>query len=44
MKRLLNGLSSLPNKEKPWQAIMIISLFSMIVAWFNWGLSLICLL
>ena len=41
VKRLLNGLSSLPNTEKPWQAIMVMALFSMIIAWFNWGLSLI---
>ncbi|MBN1225688.1 MAG: short-chain fatty acid transporter [Deltaproteobacteria bacterium] len=41
VKKLLDWLSSLPNTEKPWQAIMVMSLFSMIVAWFNWGLSLI---
>jgi short-chain fatty acids transporter len=41
VKRLLNGLSSLPNTERPWQAIMVMALFSMIIAWFNWGLSLI---
>jgi short-chain fatty acids transporter len=38
---LLNGISSWANKDKPWQAIMIMALFSMIIAWFNWGLSLI---
>lgn len=38
---LLNRISSWANKEKPWQAIMIMALFSMITAWFNWGLSLI---
>lgn len=41
VKKILDWLSSLPNTEKPWQAIMVMSLFSMIVAWFNWGLSLI---
>jgi len=41
MKRILDGLSSLPNSEKPWQAIMAMSLFSMTTAWLNWGLSLI---
>jgi len=41
VKKVLDWLSSLPNTEKPWQAIMVMSLFSMIVAWFNWGLSLI---
>lgn len=41
IKKILDWLSSLPNTEKPWQAIMVMSLFSMIVAWFNWGLSLI---
>ncbi|MBM4350957.1 MAG: short-chain fatty acid transporter [Deltaproteobacteria bacterium] len=38
---LLNGLSGWSNPEKPWQAIVVMSLFSMIVAWLNWGLSLI---
>lgn len=38
---LLNGISSWPNKSKPWQAIVIMALFSMISAWFQWGISLI---
>jgi len=38
---LLNGISGWPNKDKPWQAIMIMALFSMISAWFQWGISLI---
>ena len=29
------------NPEKPWQAIVTMCLFSMIVAWLNWGTSLI---
>ncbi len=41
VRRLLNGLSGLANPEKPWQAILVMSLFSMIMAWLNWGLSLI---
>jgi len=41
VRRLLNGLSSLANQDKPWQAIAIMALFSMIIAWINWGLSLI---
>ncbi len=41
VKRLLDGLSSLPDSEKPWQAILTMCLFSMITAWLNWGLSLI---
>jgi short-chain fatty acids transporter len=41
VRRLLDGLSGLANKEKPWQAIMTMALFSMIIAWVNWGLSLI---
>ena len=41
VRRLLNGISGWANKEKPWQAIMIMALFSMIIAWLNWGLSLI---
>jgi len=41
IRRLLDGLSGLPNADKPWQAIMAMCLFSMISAWINWGLSLI---
>ncbi len=41
VRRLLDGLSGLSNPEKPHQAIISMSLFSMIVAWLNWGLSLI---
>jgi len=41
VRRLLNGLSGWANPEKPWQAIVIMALFSMLIAWVNWGLSLI---
>jgi len=41
VKRLLDGLSSIPNPDKPAQAILAMALFSMITAWLNWGLSLI---
>jgi short-chain fatty acids transporter len=37
----MDGLASMPNAEKPWQAILAMCLFSMITAWFQWGLSLI---
>ncbi|MCU0604615.1 MAG: TIGR00366 family protein [Desulfobacterales bacterium] len=38
---LLNGISGWANKDKPWQAIVIMALFSMISAWLQWGISLI---
>jgi len=41
VRRLMNGISGWANPEKPWQAIVVMSLFSMLMAWFNWGLSLI---
>ena len=41
VRRLLDGVSGWSNPEKPWQAIVVMSVFSMIVAWLNWGLSLI---
>lgn len=41
IRRLMNGIAGWSNPEKPWQAIIIMSLFSMILAWLNWGLSLI---
>ena len=28
VRRLMNGLSGLPNREKPWQAIMLMAIFS----------------
>ena len=41
VKRILDGLASLPNADRPWQAIMAMCLFSMLTAWLQWGLSLI---
>jgi short-chain fatty acids transporter len=41
VRALMNGISGWANKEKPWQAIVIMALWSMLIAWFNWGLSLI---
>jgi short-chain fatty acids transporter len=41
IRKLMNGISGWSNPEKPWQAIVTMSLFSMILAWLNWGLSLI---
>ncbi len=41
VRRLLNGLSTWPNPERPYQAIILMALFSMITAWLQWGLSLI---
>jgi short-chain fatty acids transporter len=38
---LMDGISGWSNPEKPWQAILIMALFSMIMAWLNGGLSLI---
>jgi len=38
---LMNGISGWSNPEKPWQAIVTMALFSMILAWLNWGISLI---
>ncbi|RPJ05444.1 MAG: short-chain fatty acid transporter, partial [Deltaproteobacteria bacterium] len=41
VRRLMDGICKWPNIEKPWQAIVTMALFSMIMAWLNWGLSLI---
>jgi short-chain fatty acids transporter len=41
VRRLMNGVAGLANPEKPWQAILTMCLFSMIMAWLNWGISLI---
>ena len=41
VRRLMNGIAGWSNPEKPWQAIVTMALFSMILAWLNWGISLI---
>jgi short-chain fatty acids transporter len=41
VRKLMDGISGWPNTEKPWQAVVVMALFSMIMAWLNWGLSLI---
>ncbi len=41
VRKLMDWIAGWSNPEKPWQAIVTMSLFSMIVAWFNWGTSLI---
>src|SRR4030067_1799652 len=40
VRRLMDGLSGLSNPEKTWQAILVMSLFSMIAARLKRGLSL----
>src|SRR3972149_4023802 len=41
VRKLMNGIAGWSNPEKPWQAIVTMALFSMILAWLNWGISLI---
>jgi len=41
VRRLLDGLAGWPDEDKPWNAILLMAFFSMIIAWLNWGLSLI---
>ncbi|MGD8226760.1 MAG: TIGR00366 family protein [Desulfobacteraceae bacterium] len=41
VRRLLDGLAGWPSEDKPWNAILLMAFFSMIIAWLNWGLSLI---
>jgi short-chain fatty acids transporter len=41
VRRLLDGLAGLPDKDKPSQAIIVMALFSTLSAWISWGLSLI---
>jgi short-chain fatty acids transporter len=39
-KRALERLSSMPSEDKPAQAVLLLSLFSMVTACIHWGLSL----
>ncbi len=41
IKRIMDGLASLPNPDVPWHAVCAMALFSMLTAWIQWGLSLI---
>jgi short-chain fatty acids transporter len=41
VRRLMDGLAGLPDKEKPSQAIVVMALFSTLSAWLSWGLSII---
>ncbi len=41
VRRLLDGLAGLPNQDKPYQAIVVMALFSTLSAWVSWGLSII---
>ncbi|MGD9034863.1 MAG: TIGR00366 family protein, partial [Desulfobacteraceae bacterium] len=41
VRRLLDGLAGWPSEDKPWNAILLMAFFSMIIAWLNWGLSII---
>ncbi|MBC8466876.1 MAG: short-chain fatty acid transporter [Deltaproteobacteria bacterium] len=41
VRRLLEGLAGLPDKDKPSQAIIVMALFSTLSAWLSWGLSII---
>ena len=39
MARLFNYLSSRPNPDKPWQAILAMAVFSLFLSWCNWAVS-----
>ncbi len=41
VRKLLDGLAGWPNPDNPSQAILLMAFFSIIIAWLNWGLSLI---
>jgi len=41
VRRLLDGMAGWPDEDKPWNAILLMAFFSMIIAWLNWGLSII---
>ncbi len=38
---MLNKLASIPNPDKPWQAVLLLCGFAMITAWFNWAVTII---
>ncbi len=41
VSRFLNRLGALPNPDKPWQAVLFMTLFSCITGWVNWAVTII---
>ena len=39
--RVLNWLGGRPNPQKPWQAIMLMAIFSLITGWINWAFTVV---
>lgn len=41
VKPLLERLASLPRRDKPYQAVALMGMFSLATAWINWALNLV---
>jgi short-chain fatty acids transporter len=39
--RGLNWVASRSNPDKPWQAVLVMTVFSLITAWFNWAITIV---
>lgn len=39
--RFLNWLGSRPNPNKPWQAITLMAIFSLVTGWINWAFTIV---
>jgi short-chain fatty acids transporter len=39
--KALDRLAGISNPEKPWQAVLVITLFSLATAWVNWAITIV---
>lgn len=41
VSKVLNWLASLPDENKPWQAILLMALFAYATGWINWAVTIV---
>lgn len=41
VSRALNRLASIPNADKPWQALLLMALFAYTTGWINWAVTIV---
>lgn len=41
VSRLLSRLASIPNRDKPWQAILLMAIFAIVTGWINWAVTIV---
>jgi short-chain fatty acids transporter len=41
VSRALNRLASVPNSDKPWQALLLMAAFAFVTGWINWAVTIV---